>query len=42
MIYAKDNKWELDQNKRKKLCISSRAMEKRLHINLVTNVKWWT
>jgi hypothetical protein len=26
--------WELDQNKRKKLWISPKAMEKGLHINL--------
>jgi hypothetical protein len=29
-------KWELAKKK------EGKAMEKRLYINLVTNVKWWT
>jgi hypothetical protein len=33
-------KWELAQNKKEKLWISSKAMEKILYINLGTNVKW--
>ena len=32
-------KWEISQNKKEKLWISSKAMAKRLYIDLVT---WWT